>query len=624
VVACILLIGGPVGAVVAGGPTGPGPTPTPPPSQPPIVDRGPTSDTGPAADPSAAGGEPVALPLADAAGIPLSPDCANSADPVTAADALMANGYRFSNFPLYLLPADLTWMENPPADSNWAYQLHSVRFALDLLAATRITGDPAYQARGLALLQDWTEDNPRSSPPSIWSWNDHSTALRAVVLACAADLSPMTTWLHDALALHGATLADPAFYVRHGNHALNQDVGLLEVARVLDRDDWLALAEERINALILESVDSQGVTNEQSVGYQLYNYNRYRRASERMLAVGLTPADAFARLDLMPEFLAQATIPTGYLEMIGDTSGRQRASIPGTTAEFAATSGASGPKPTRTIARYNAGYLFARTGWGERRPAADETFFSLKWGPAPIIHGHADGGNLTLAAFGSRLLLAPGLYSYTASPFRSFFKGRTASNVVTVDGATWSGTAVTRLLGYTATSRYIDVRMAMAGYPGVSQTRRVTYSRALNYLLVQDRAASSSFHTYRQLWHLSEDSRPAVGTSSVWSQKVKGNLIIRQLAGAPKLALVKGRTSPVQGWVSYSYGTKVAAPVVEAVTRGTSARYLTLIVPSSGKPTVKVSQLVITSTGYSVTITIGAHSERVTVGGSSIWIKTLS
>jgi hypothetical protein len=38
--------------------------------------------------------------------------------------------------------------------------------------------------------------------------------------------------------------------------------------------------------------------------------------------------------------------------------------IPGTEAEFAATRGASGPRPARTVVRYDAGYLFARSGWG--------------------------------------------------------------------------------------------------------------------------------------------------------------------------------------------------------------------------------------------------------------------
>jgi hypothetical protein len=63
---------------------------------------------------------------------------------------------------------------------------------------------------------------------------------------------------------------------------------------------------------------------------------------------------------------------------------------------------------------------------------------------------------------------------------------------------------------------------------------------------------------------------------------------------------------------------------VEAVKTGRDVRFLTLIVPSNGRATAKVSQLVVTNTGYSVTITIGVHSERVTVSGTSIWMHTLS
>ena len=84
-----------------------------------------------------------------------------------------------------------------------------------------------------------------------------------------------------------------------------------------------------------------------------------------------------------------------------------------------------------------------------------------------------------------------------------------------------------------------------------------------------------------------------------------------------------GRTNPVQGWISYAFAVKVAAPVEQAVQRGANVRYLTLIVPSSGRPVAKVSQLRLTSTGYSVTIAIGARSERVTVSGPSIWMHAL-
>jgi hypothetical protein len=317
-------------------------------------------------------------------------------------------------------------------------------------------------------------------------------------------------------------------------------------------------------------------------------------------------------------------LPNGKFEMIGDTSGGQAPWKPGTDMEYAATRGASGVKPARVIAKYTAGYLFARSGWGEKRPAADETFLSTKWGAAPVFHGHSDGLELTLAGYGSRLLIDPGLYAYSAGTIRGFMKGRSAHNVVTVDGLTWHSTATSRLLAYHVSSKYVDIQLRAAGYTGVTHTRRITYSRGLDYVIVDDQLASSSTHTYRQLWHFTEDAKPAVGVASVWTQRAKGNVMVRQLAGTTTMNIVRGRTSPVQGWVSYTYGVKVAAPVEEAVKRGSNVRYVTLIVPAAGHPNPKVSGFHLTSTGYTVTIAIGAHSERLTVSGTSIWLTPLS
>jgi hypothetical protein len=554
----------------------------------------------------------------------LNPDCLNDSDPVARADELMARGYRLTTWPLVTLPADLKWTEDPFHDTNWQFQFHSMRYVLDLFTASRMTGNPAYRDRGLALLREWARDNPRIGAPSIWSWNDHSTALRAVVLACAADLSPMTSWLHDTLAVHGATLADPAFYVKQGNHALNQAIGLLEIGRVLKRSDWVTLAASRINSLLLVSVDAEGVTNEQSVGYEYYNYVRYSLAKARLVAVGQTPSSAFARVALMPAFMAQATLPNGRNEMIGDTADHQTPSIPGTDTVYAASRGTEGTKPTRVIAKYAAGYLFVRSGWGGKRSPANETFLSAKWGAGPIIHGHADGLQLTLAAYGSRLLVDPGLYSYTWSAYRGFFKGRDAHNIVTVDGLSWNIAARTSLLGYLASSTYVDIRLRASGYSGVTHTRRITYSRRMDYLVVDDQLASTTRHTYRQLWHFTQDAHPTVGTAGVMTQRRRGNVLVRQLVGAPQVRIVGGRTSPVQGWISYTYGVKVAATVEEAIQTGTNVRYVTLIVPAAGRPNPTVSGFRATSTGYTITVTIGTRAERLTVSGTTVTLTPLS
>ena len=205
---------------------------------------------------------------------------------MTRADELLANRYLLSPHPIVTLPADPTWRENPLHDANWQFQYHAMRYVLDLFA--RVEHDRAsitYRARALFLLRDWYVSNPRSNPPSPYSWNDASTASPGRRLRLRGGPDAHDDWLRNALLLHGRTLADPAFYVRLGNHALSQSIGLLEVGRVLGRRDWMTLARDRLNRLVLASVDAQGVTNEQAAFYQTYNYVHYRLARSRLIAV---------------------------------------------------------------------------------------------------------------------------------------------------------------------------------------------------------------------------------------------------------------------------------------------------------------------------------------------------
>jgi hypothetical protein len=326
----------------------------------------------------------------------------------------------------------------------------------------------------------------------------------------------------------------------------------------------------------------------------------------------------------MPQFLAHATRPDGSWETLGDTDTTAPVPIAGTWAEFAATKGASGPKPPATLAVYRAGYLFARSGWGETRAFSNEVFLSLRFGPAPIIHGHADGTGITLFGYGSRLLVDPGKYSYNYDPYRTFAKGRTAHNVVTVDGLTWNSKAATTLVRHRATSTMVDAVTTTAGYTGVRQQRRVTFSRRLNYVLVEDRASSTVARRFRQLWHLSETSNPLVSTSSFRTRNARGNMLVRQLIPVTSSGIVKGRTKPVQGWLFHTHGSRTAAPVVEVVKTGTSVRYLTLIVPAARQASATVSGLRTTATGYTVVVTVGGKSERVTVSATGASITPLN
>jgi hypothetical protein len=90
------------------------------------------------------------------------------------------------------------------------------------------------------------------------------------------------------------------------------------------------------------------------------------------------------------------------------------------------------------------------------------------------------------------------------------------------------------------------------------------------------------------------------------------------------LRIVTGALDPIQGWVSYRYGRRVAAPVVQAIRSGTSVRYLTLVAPYEGAPNVLASDLRQTAGGYAVTITVGGRSERVIASGSAVSITPLN
>jgi hypothetical protein len=320
--------------------------------------------------------------------------------------------------------------------------------------------------------------------------------------------------------------------------------------------------------------------------------------------------------------MAQGSLPDGTLEMIGDTALGSVPAYPGTPTEYVTSKGAVGTAPP-LISVYSAGYLFARTGWGARRAFADETFLSARWGPGRRQHGHDDGASITLYGWGSRLLVDPGKYTYNAPPWRTFFTGRRSANAVTVDGLTWNSDARTSILSKSISDGFVDVRLRPYGYAGVTHVRRVTFSRRLDYVLVEDRLSSSGRRTYRQLWHLTEDADPVLGGATVRTTRDRGNVMIRQLSGEPTLRVVEGSTSPVQGWISYRFNIKVKAPVVQAVRTGTTVRYLTLIVPAETTPQAATSNLLLTSTGYRVTVTMNGRSERVVADGSSITVTAL-
>ena len=319
------------------------------------------------------------------------------------------------------------------------------------------------------------------------------------------------------------------------------------------------------------------------------------------------------RVAKMPEFLAYATDPDGTYAQLGDTDldgpGHQD-----TIAEFAATAGASGPKPPTTIRRYAAGYLFARSGWGETRAFADETYLTLRFGPGQILHGQHDGQSITLSSQGRRLIVDPGKYTYTPGAWKTYFESRAAHNVVVVDGLAYDARKATAF-GTLTKANALYATTTNSGYTGVTNRRRIVWSRTSDYVIVDDQLSSTATRTFRQTWHLARGSAPTISGNRV-DTHFTGAQPRGRAAGRTPRAAASSRARRARSRVGSPRSTRSSSRRRCSRPRSgpAAARFLTLLVPYSGaRPTIAGRVVSLTSTGYIVDVTIGTHRERVTV-----------
>lgn len=533
---------------------------------------------------------------------------------------LMAGRYKLGDHPLVRLGLRPTWAEDPLHDRNWRERLQMLRFPMALMIEWQDTGSPRYRDRGLALVRSWIAHNPRSDPVSAYSWGDHATAWRTITLVCIARMLPRLSWLDRAIATHATVLADPAFYVGRGNHALNQAIGLLDAACYLGRRGWQRLAARRIGALVAKSISSQGVSNEQAIRYDLYDYLRFTAARDHLRACGYPVPRDFERVLRMPTFLAHATRPDGRYETLGDTTDRDASAIAGTPAEFAATGGKKGPKPSTEVAIFKRGYAFGRTGWGEDRPFEDEAFFSLSFGAGMSLHGHDDGGAVTLYALGKQMLVDPGYGDYNASGWSLFFGSRRAHDTVVASGVRSHADRETILERSSLRAGSAELVVRIQAYDGALVRRRVIFSRQSGYLVVEDTIDASVARTWRQLWHLREGSRPTTRGRRTWTRDGSGRLLIEQLVRRGVTQHRQGERGPLQGWVSRAYGHHAPAPVIERIVRGRSVRFVTVLAPFAGTALPVVSDVRLTRRGFSFVIEVDGRRERVraTSTGASV------
>ncbi len=505
---------------------------------------------------------------------------------------------------------DVDWSLDPFHHPTW-FQTYQSGSWIEALIEQYLEGGPgaeAYRARAKALLLGWIQNVPIGA-------RDPRT------LICSSEAFPGQGWIEDQIP--PMVNYQAAHWQGAWNHGLKQDLELLAIGcaypagafggqaltwrHVAFRQMLASFAANRLGP----AVDAQGVTNEQATGYAGFTYDLWTQAERQLAACGYRlPVSITSRIALMPAFLAQATQPDGNLVQIGDTYVETPPQAPGTPLQYAATRGAAGSPPPQRVAVYTAGYVFGRSTW---RPFGTASFYSLRFGPGRQVHGHDDHMSLTYYARGRNLLVNAGHTGYENTAYRAYLKSPEASNVLVMPGVPFSAAAPTGLIRQAIGPDGQFFEFTDTAFGGHPRDRSVYICQQPDLVLVFDRASGAS--SYQQLWHLDPGltvtrvSRSyAVATAPGTQLEIRQIPLPGQVIPSGSTRVIRGQTSPYQGWVSHQMLQRIPAPVITMTRTGSSAAMLTLIAPSS--PGAVVTAAITQRPG-------GWYHLRVGLGGSS-------
>ncbi len=524
------------------------------------------------------------------------------------------------------LPRPVTWREDPLGDRNWRFWFQAFASVSYLLQAFGETRDAALLERAVELVDAWIATSLENGEAPDMTWNDHSTALRALAL-----LYFLETWranrgaapdapgdrfgrrLLAALVEHGRLLARDDFYVPRHNHGLDQARALFALALNLpgvpEAAAWAELAARRVADQVRETILPDGIHFEHTPDYQGHVYMMLAEL-ELFLSRHGRPwpllSETCAR---MVRFTTHCLKPWGDWPNVGDTTPGAPTNLARSMNErdatdphflYALTGGREGqPPPERDLLAPDSGFAIWRETWSpERTRAARQVIFTA--GFNTVTHKHHDDLSFVLHGFGLDLLIDAGKYKYDYDhPMRQFCESGWGHNVVLRDDAE---TDLRRLhVGRSGITAVFDAP-SVSGVEGEHHLYAKTVVRRMlawvrpEILIVHDRVVGPAA-TFRQLLQIGPELRATANGASVCcvaepalaTRETSDGGDARQPGERPALrivalqpaaagwTLVRGQEEPPRGWVSRKHSAVEPATTASCVQTGAALDWVTLI-----------------------------------------------
>jgi hypothetical protein len=193
---------------------------------------------------------------------------------------------------------------------------------------------------------------------------------------------------------------------------------------------------------------------------------------------------------------------------------------------------------------------------------------------AVAAHGHGDALAFTLSVAGEPILVDPGTFSYSAAPWRRYFRSTAAHNTVVVDDRNqsqyggsflWLRHASAALDTFYASGDDQTLSAHHDGYrrlaDPVRHRRTWRYTSGIAHLSITDELLCAGAHSIAIHWHFAPECAVELEERTVIARRGRVQVELRCPKGLEP-ALVRGRDAPPLGWYSGRYDVKSPAATV--------------------------------------------------------------
>lgn len=319
----------------------------------------------------------------------------------------------------YRMELPFDWGVDPYKDSNWCFQLHTLRYLMVYLSAYRESQDEKYLLRLIDWFNDWWSWAKENHTEFLW--HDMATGIRSEKLyQLAKELNDqrmrIPDWMREMILQHVKVLREPGFIRLNHNHGLYAVHGLRCLAEILGpgmKANVVSLCYENFEKIIKNQFDDNYVHKEHSPHYHHLVLDSLKRYKKTKLYDGMSELDQY--IEGAESVALKLCLPDGREVPFGDTDYES-------------------PRDLKNSIDFEVD-LWCKSGYVVAKEGLSYLCMINNFNSG--IHKHWDNLSLIYGVNGIDVLVDPGKYKYTSDELRSFVVSSMAHNTINIDGVSW-------------------------------------------------------------------------------------------------------------------------------------------------------------------------------------------